>query len=349
MSSPTPQISLIIPCFNEADGIAGTVGTIRSYMQEEQADHSYEIILIDDGSSDGTGEILKELSEEHENVRSIHFPYNRGRGAAFRAGISTSKGDHVIALDADLSYDEKHIGSILKCFEEDPRTDVVVVSPYMKGGSSHGVPWGRLFVSRMANWILGGFFAGKLKTVTCVVRGYRGSLIRAIPLFEEGKEIHLEVLRKLALYGARIVEIPGRLRWQRKTTTSGSRGRLRFVSSAQEHVWYALMIKPARVFKYFAFLLLFVGVYESFNILRSFLGFYDPAADERFWRCVWVGLSKSFSYSPHTYGIASVSLILSFITFSYLAILHVLRLQQEETMRHLMAVLERRPPPQDSS
>lgn len=246
INNQSPRLSVIIPCFNEADGIGRTVDTIRAYMREHQADYTYEIILIDDGSSDGTGEVLKALSEQHDNVRSVGFPYNRGRGAALRAGISTSKGDYVIALDADLSYDETHIGGILKCFEEDPKTDVVVVSPYMKGGSSHGVPWGRLFVSRMANWILGGFFAGKLKTVTCVVRGYRGALIRAIPLFEEGKEIHLEVLRKLALYGARIVETPGRLEWRREKKTGAPRGRLRFLSATWQHIRYTLFFGPSR-------------------------------------------------------------------------------------------------------
>jgi hypothetical protein len=153
-------------------------------------------------------------------------------------GISSSRGDYVICLDADLSYDEKHIGSILDCFEGDPKTDVVVVSPYMKGGYTKGVPWGRLMVSRLANWILAGFFEGKLSTVTCVVRGYRGPLIRAIPLFEDGKEIHLEILRKLALYGARILEIPGRLEWKRTRKQPRERGKSNFFISAGKHTWY---------------------------------------------------------------------------------------------------------------
>jgi len=112
-----PKVSIVIPCFNEAEGIGQTVAALLGYLRECQADCSFELILVDDGSSDGSGEILSAAAGENANVHAVHFPHNRGRGAALRAGIGATKGDYVISLDADRSYDEEHIGRILKCFE----------------------------------------------------------------------------------------------------------------------------------------------------------------------------------------------------------------------------------------
>jgi len=235
-----PKVSIVIPCFNEAEGIGQTVAALLGYLRECQADCSFELILVDDGSSDGSGEILSAAAGENANVHAVHFPHNRGRGAALRAGIGATKGDYVISLDADRSYDEEHIGRILKCFETAPRVDVVVVSAYMPGGSVTGVPWDRLLISRLANWLLARLCAAKLSTLTCVVRGYRGDLIRSLPLSEDGKAIHLEILMELLRRRAALVEIPGHLEWKRGPDREAPPSKSGFVRSVCRHLRYAL-------------------------------------------------------------------------------------------------------------
>ncbi|MDA1141115.1 MAG: hypothetical protein O3B01_21315, partial [Planctomycetota bacterium] len=129
-------------------------------------------------------------------------------------------GDLVITLDADLSYDVEHIGDILKTFQGNSEIDTVVVSAYMKGGRVENVPWFRLFFSRMANWLLAPSFQNRLSTVTCLVRGYKGDLLRTLDLVSEGKELYLEILYRMEVQGANILEIPGKLKWlggRRKT------------------------------------------------------------------------------------------------------------------------------------
>lgn len=333
------SLSIIIPCYNEEATIQGTAETILAYMQETWPQYEYEIILIDDGSTDGTRDVLEKFRESHEEIETILFPFNRGRGEALKAGINSSRGFYVICLDADLSYDEKHIGNILSKFEENPSIDVVVVSPYMTGGTVQGVPFGRLLLSRLANWILAGFFSERLSTVTCVVRGYRGHLIRSVPMFERDKELHLEVLRKLALYGASISEIPGRLIWKEQKTQARRKTNLNFVGSAGRHLLYGMLIKPTRMFKYLAGLLLLIGFYEWGTIVINIFEFIELSASESFWLSLWNALSKSFSNSPHTFVIGSLGLVLGLQAFSYLALLQLLKLQQEETLRHILAIL----------
>jgi glycosyltransferase involved in cell wall biosynthesis len=320
--------------------IARTVTTVQEYLDRHEPGCSYEIVLIDDGSTDNTGDIVTEMGRKSPSVRPVLFPAHRGRGAALRAGIDASKGAYVIALDADLSYDEKHVGSILDCFKIDPKTDAVIVSPYMKGGYTRGVPWGRLSVSRLANWLLAGFFDGRLSTVTCLVRGYRGALIRAMPLSQDGKEVQLEILRELALAGAKTVEIPGRLEWKRDRNRVRSRGEPGFVRSGVRHLWYAVTARPARMFGPFACLCLLLALLESYHGLRGFLGLYEPAASGHLWRNVWIAVVKSVRQSPQVYGLAGLSYILSLVALSFLRVFRVRRAEQEKAMRRLVIGLE---------
>ena len=169
------KVSLIIPCFNEAFGIGKTYERLLAWYSESKnlGVEALEIVFVNDGSSDNTPSILKGFEGNGDGVSVVvgGFEFNRGRGAALREGFVLSTGDLVIALDADLSYDESHITRILQAFKENPGADIVVVSAYMKGGSNSGVPWRRLLVSRIANWILARFLHRSLRTVTCVVRG----------------------------------------------------------------------------------------------------------------------------------------------------------------------------------
>lgn len=218
------DLSIIIPCFNESEGIRKTVTEVEEYILSKFSTLDVEIILVNDGSTDSTGQVLDNLVSPLA-LSKHHHRTNQGRGAAIRTGIAASSGVFVICLDADLSYDAEHIGEILEAFSGNPGTDAVVVSAYMKGGIVRNVPWRRLFLSRAANWILSRKFKNHLSTVTCVVRGYRGELIRSLQLSSEGKELHLEILFKIEAQNANILEIPGRLIW----STGRRRGSLKFL------------------------------------------------------------------------------------------------------------------------
>lgn len=332
------QLSILIPCYNEGETISVTQVTIRDYMAQHFAALDYELILVNDGSTDTTAQALERLADADPRVRAQHLPFNQGRGAALRRGIEVSRGERIICLDADLSYDVAHIGDILRAFENRPPPDVVVVSTYMRGGRQQGVPFSRLVVSRVANWILSGFFAGKVKTVTCVVRGYRGDLARALPLFEDDKEFHLEILRKLALVDARIVEIPGRLVWNTTKLRPRRKTNLAFYDSALQHVFYGLLIRPAQLFGFAALLLLSIAAYESFMIALLVVRGWMPAGNLS--QTLWLALSAAFRHTPHSFFIAGLALLLGIQMLFFLVQFAIMSLQHRETLRNLMALWE---------
>ena len=117
MNIISPTLSLVIPCFNETDNIKSTLNAISDYLRNNYPRMDYEILPINDGSTDDTLSLIAEFSKHHPQVISgFGFEKNCGRGAAIKYGIAVSKGAYVICLDADLSYDVNHIGEILNSF-----------------------------------------------------------------------------------------------------------------------------------------------------------------------------------------------------------------------------------------
>ena len=292
---------------------------------------------MNDGSSDDTMAILESIEDPSDDCTIVidGFPANRGRGAAVRRGFSRSTGDYVIALDADLSYDESHITRILETFASLPITDVVVVSPYMPGGRSEGVPWRRLVISKVANKILARFLHRSIRTVTCVVRGYRGDFIRGLPLFNEGKGIHLEILRTSILRGARIEEIPGQLIWN-KPEGGGPRRKtnLKFVNAAGSHLTYGFLVQPVRIIALFAVVLTIVTVWESIAIGSVTISEWGETGS---WtKRLWEGLASAFEQSPHSFFILGLSAILGFQFTMFSVLLSVMRFHHAESTKYLL-------------
>ncbi|MDR3476695.1 MAG: glycosyltransferase family 2 protein [Gammaproteobacteria bacterium] len=329
------SVSIVVPCYNEEDNIEHTLQNISKYMTEHFPKKNYELLPINDGSTDKTAEIIQKLSNQiTQIVPSCGFEKNRGRGSAIKHGISISKGDYVICLDADLSYDVEHIGEILSAFELVSSPDVVVVSPYMRGGSVQGVPLMRIALSRMANWVLAGSFPNKLHTVTCMVRGYRGELVRNTPFFEDSKELHLEMLNKLAIQGAKILEIPGKLHWKKQKQVPRRKTPLKFVSSAKKHLLYGLLLKPTRIFQATSLFIILLAFYESAIILQSTWANFQWS--DGFFHSLWLALASTYQHSPHTFLIAVLAFLLGAQMIFFLILFQVLMMQHIELKQLLL-------------
>lgn len=334
-SHSNTSVSIVIPCYNEEENIKTTLQNVHQYLSDNFSELDYEILPINDGSTDKTAEIIKNLSTEIPQIISgCGFEKNRGRGSAIKYGISISKCEYIICLDADLSYDVEHIGKILQSFNHSSSPDVIVISAYMPGGSVKGVPLMRKLLSRIANWILAGSFPGKLHTVTCMVRGYRGELVRNTPFFEDSKELHLEMLNKLYIQGAKILEIPGNLHWKKQKEAPRRKTPLKFVSSAKKHLLYGLLLKPTRIFQITTLLILALAFYETLIILdKTYINFHWS---DSFFHSLWSSLATTYSHSPHTFGIAALAYVLGTQMVFFLILFQVLMMQHIELKQLLL-------------
>jgi len=304
-------------------------------LGSKHADIQYEVIAVNDGSSDRTVERIKNFQEKESRLKLINFEYNKGRGSAMRAGLAMATSEYLLFLDADLSYDVDHITDVINYFKSSPQTDALIISPYMKGGISKNIPLARLLLSKMANWILADFFSSEISTVTSMVRAYRTKILQGILLVESGKELHLEILRKLYLVGANIAEIPGRLIWKEKKSRNARISKKKIAISAKKHILYGFLSRPTKFLGKLAFFVLLISLWEMFNLLRNFWSYYSPQGD---WigQDLWAGLSQTFYHSPHTVVISVVGLIISVQVFSYLALFSILNMQHEEQLRHIL-------------
>lgn len=331
------KISLVVPCFNEASTIEETVSAISKHFKASKQNIAYELILVDDGSTDETLQKITNLRTSNTSINVVAFKENQGRGAAMKAGIKEASGDYIMFMDADLSYDVEHISIAIDQFEKNSKCDAIIFSPYMKGGVAKNIPFSRLMLSKCANWLLSGFFAGQISTVTSMVRAYKTETLRQIPLLEDGKELHLEILKKLYLVGANVVEVPGKLIWKEKKQRAGRLNKKKIASSARKHFLYAFLIRPTRFFGKISFLILIIGLYELSTLLYFFMKNFTTTS-EGFWKNVWSSLSLTFSHSPHTVIIAVTCLLLSIQLISFVILFNILKMQQDETLRHLIAL-----------
>jgi glycosyltransferase involved in cell wall biosynthesis len=196
----TMKLSIIIPCYNEAATIVGLVEAVRAAPYPDK-----EIIVVDDGSTDGTRERLAgELKDRIDRV--ILHEVKRGKGAALRTGIQAATGELVVIQDADLEYDPNEYGRLLAPIIEG-RADVVFGSRFM-GAEPHRVLY---FWHRMGNGLLT-LLSNMLTNLnltdmeTCY-KAFRREVIQAIHLEEDRFGFEPEVTAKIAKGGYRVYEV----------------------------------------------------------------------------------------------------------------------------------------------
>jgi glycosyltransferase involved in cell wall biosynthesis len=122
VNEPKPCLSVVIPCYNEAATVEAVVAQVLA------SPYTAEVVIVDDGSTDGTREILATLS--HPAVRVLLQPYNQGKGAALRRGFAEASAEYVVVQDADLEYDPADYGALVQPLD-DGLADVVYGSRFV--------------------------------------------------------------------------------------------------------------------------------------------------------------------------------------------------------------------------
>jgi len=190
------SISVFFPCYNEQDNVARVVDNARKVLESLRAD--YEIIIVNDGSADATGRIADELAAQHERVRVVHHPQNRGYGAALQSGFRAATKELVFYTDGDGQFDLAELPPLLELI---PPHDIVSCyrlnrqDPLIR--KINGWCWTRLVCL---------VFGLRLRDIDCAFKLYRRAIFDGMPLCSTGALIDTEVLARATRKGCRIVQ-----------------------------------------------------------------------------------------------------------------------------------------------
>jgi glycosyltransferase involved in cell wall biosynthesis len=201
MTTPHPCLSVVVPCYNEVTTVAEVVRRVCD------SPWVAEVVLVDDGSTDGTREVLRDLASEGPlPVRVVLHDHNRGKGAALRTGFAEATAEYVIVQDADLEYDPAEFGTLLGPLV-DGRADVVYGSRFL-GGRPHRVLYFWHSVGNRLLTLLSNMFTDlNLTDMETCYKAFRRQVIQSITIEEDRFGFEPEVTAKVAAGHWRVYEV----------------------------------------------------------------------------------------------------------------------------------------------
>jgi dolichol-phosphate mannosyltransferase len=199
-----PTLSVVVPCCNEEGSVARFETEL--YPPLEALGLTYEILAVDDGSSDGTRAALEALSKK-KHLKVLSHERNRGLGAALRTAFAAAEGDWIVCLDADLTFAPAAIAALLKR-QEETKADLVGGSPFLSADGAAGVPLTRRLPSLMINAFYRGLFLHGFTAYTPMFRLYRASVLKSLALKSDGFEISAEIAALFIRARKKVAETP---------------------------------------------------------------------------------------------------------------------------------------------
>ncbi len=170
------MISIVIPVYNEKESLKILLGEIDAVGR--QANLNLEVLFVDDGSQDGSWDVIRELAASDQRVRGIRFRRNFGKAAALSAGFREIRGNPVITLDGDLQDDPKGIPLFLVALEQ----GLDVVSGWKRVRHD---PWHKVLPSRVFNYLVSQLMGVRLHDHNCGMKCYRAEIFREVRLYGE--------------------------------------------------------------------------------------------------------------------------------------------------------------------
>jgi glycosyltransferase involved in cell wall biosynthesis len=197
---PGPSsLSIFFPAYNDSGTIASMV--IRAVRTAAELTPDFEVIVVDDGSADGTAEIADELAHTYPQVRAVHHPRNRDYGAALRTGFRSATKDLIFYTDGDAQYDPSELSTLWASMT--PDADMVNGYKISRSDPPH-----RIIIGRLYHYIVSLLFGLRLRDVDCDFRLMRRAIFDRINLEKTSGIICVEMMKKIQDAGFRIVEVP---------------------------------------------------------------------------------------------------------------------------------------------
>ena len=192
-----PSISTVLPAYNEEENVAEAVSSVIKVMDSITTD--YEVIVVDDGSSDGTSRAVEDLMKRYPQVRLIRHPVNRGYGGALRSGFEAARGDLIFFTSSDNQYDVAEIKRLLPLIEE-----ADIVAGYR---AQRQDPIIRRFFAWGWNTLVRLLFGYAARDIDCAFKLFRREVLNRVPLASMGAMIDTELLVGARKRGLRIREV----------------------------------------------------------------------------------------------------------------------------------------------
>lgn len=315
-----PLVTVILPCYNEEAILESNLNQIIEYLIHSA--YEYEVLIINDGSSDKTGSIANELAERNSFLRVIHHPTNLNLGRALQTGFLNAKGEILVVLDIDLSYSVEHIGMMVDKLIE-TSADIVVASPYMKGGKVTAVPFFRKLMSRWVNRLMRRAAQDKYYTFTGMVRAYKTDFIRSVNLKTKDYEINPEIMYKAMILRARIVEIPAHLDWTEQNKYSGKRtSSIRLLRGFFSGLMSAFIFRPYIFFLIIGTILMFASLYELVWLFVDTLIDLNRSFAEGNTASFSISLTRQFLKNPQSFMVGGITFIaaIQFLSLGFLSL-----------------------------
>jgi glycosyltransferase involved in cell wall biosynthesis len=203
MSSPrghdVTSVSAVFPCYNDARTIGGLIDQVHAAL--DPLVDEVEVIVVNDGSSDGSGELLDSLRCERPWLRVVHHPRNRGYGQALISGFSAARLDWIFYTDGDAQYDAREAAALVPL----ATADVDIVQGYKIG---RGDTWYRKLIGRTYHHMVKLLFGLRVRDTDCDFRLFRRTLFTGQPLTSTSGVICVEMMYRFQKAGARFVEAP---------------------------------------------------------------------------------------------------------------------------------------------
>jgi glycosyltransferase involved in cell wall biosynthesis len=205
------SLSIVLPCFNEAENVAAAVTEAHAAGDAYAVDH--EVVVVDDGSTDGTGRLAEALAVADPRLTLVSHPENRGYGAAVRSGFAASRSDWVLLTDGDLQFDLCELQGFLT-----PALDHDLVAGYRIDRAD---PVARRAAAHAWNRLMRRTFGVALRDVDCAFKLMRGDALRELALHSDGAMVSTELLVRAGQAGWRITEVGVRHRPRRAGEATG--------------------------------------------------------------------------------------------------------------------------------
>jgi glycosyltransferase involved in cell wall biosynthesis len=199
MSAAKPGLSVFFPAYNDAGTIASLV--FVAHMTARTLTDDYEVIVVEDGSPDHTGELLDEMARHFAWLKVVHHQANRGYGGALRTGFETASKELVFYTDGDAQYDPREMTRLWEALS--PEVDFVNGYKISRQDPLH-----RIVIGRVYHWFVKLAFSLRLRDVDCDFRLMRRRVFEKVRLTRSSGVICVELMKKVQDHGFRVAEVP---------------------------------------------------------------------------------------------------------------------------------------------